>query len=107
MEELTMVVDLARKVGVIFIRRLQYDLYQRIAIRVSIKFPTRRKVSTNLGSIGKLMRGKIDLAKRAFSDETAEMIISHAPQILGGEFAAQIVVSLRCVFIRSKSIYIL
>ena len=60
-----MMVDLAREVGIVPLRRLEHDL----------------------GAIGELVRGEVDLAKAAFADQSAEDVVADGVEVGGGEFA--------------------
>lgn len=60
-------VDLARQIAVVLLGRLEDDL----------------------GTIGKLMCGKIDLAKAAFADESLESVVPDGVKIAGGELVKE------------------
>ena len=62
-----MVVDLSRKVRVVLLRRFEH----------------------HLGAIGELVRGKVDLAKAAFADESAEGVIADCRKVGRGELVQE------------------
>ena len=62
-----MVVDLASEVRIVLFRRLEY----------------------NFGSIGELVRGKIDLAKAAFTDESTKGVVTDGMEVGRGELAEE------------------
>jgi hypothetical protein len=64
MEELSVVVDFSREVGIVFLSRLEHDL----------------------GAIGELMSGKIDLTEASFSNQAAKGIVADGVEVDGGEF---------------------
>lgn len=66
-QELAVVMDLAREVRVVLLGRLEHDL----------------------GAIGELVRGKIDLAEGAFADEPAERVVADGAKVVGRELAAE------------------
>jgi hypothetical protein len=73
MDELAMMVDLSWQVGIIFIRGFEDDF----------------------GSIGQVVTGKVDFAKRAFSNEFTKRVIAHVVQILRGKLSVVTVSLLR------------
>lgn len=79
-DELSVVVDLAREVGVALVGRLEYDLASQTS-------NTMRR-SAYLGAVCELMRGQVDLAKGALSDEAAEGVVTDRLEVLLGELAA-------------------
>lgn len=62
-----MVVDLAGKIGILLLGRLEYDL----------------------GSIGKFMRCKVDFAEAAFANEPAESVVANGLEVGRGELAQE------------------
>lgn len=54
MQELAMVVNLTREIGILFLRALEH----------------------NLGAVGEFVRPEVDLAEAALADEAAESIIT-------------------------------
>ena len=66
-QELTMVVDLAGEVGIVLLGRFEHDL----------------------GAIGELMSGEVDLAEAAFADEAAERVIADEGEVGGGELVQE------------------
>ena len=66
-QELAVVVDLAGEVGIVLLGRLEHDL----------------------GAIGELVGGEVDLAEAAFADEAAEGVVADGVEVGGGEFAEE------------------
>ena len=62
-----MVVDLAREIRIIFLRGLEH----------------------NLGAIGELVRGKVDLAKAAFANKPTECVIANCRKFGRGKFVEE------------------
>lgn len=67
MDELAVMMDLARQVGVVLLGRLEY----------------------NLGSIGELVGCQVDLAEGAFADQAAKRVVADRLEVLVGEFVQQ------------------
>jgi hypothetical protein len=65
MQELAMVMDLPGEIGVVLLRALEH----------------------NLGAIGELVRGQVDLAEAAFADESPESVVADGVEIRGRKFA--------------------
>ena len=82
MYELAVVVDLAREVGVVFLRALEHDLSA-----VSVADPGLLSIpSSHPGAIAEFVRRQVDLAKTAFADEPPKSVVSDCLQISRGEF---------------------
>jgi hypothetical protein len=67
MQELAMVVDLAREVGIVLLRRLE----------------------NHLGAIRELMGGEVDLAKAAFANEFTKRVVADGVEVDGGELVQE------------------
>jgi hypothetical protein len=66
-QELAMVVDFSGQVGIVLFRALQH----------------------HFRAVRQLVRGQVDFAEAAFSDEAAEGIVADGVQFGGGEFAEE------------------
>lgn len=71
-DELAVVVDLAGEVGIVLVGRLEDDL----------------------GAIGELVSGEVDLAEGAFSDQTTEGVVADRAQFLVVELVEELLVRL-------------
>jgi hypothetical protein len=67
MQELAMVVDFAGEIRIILLGRLEH----------------------NLGAIGELVRGEVNLAEAAFADEAAERVVADEVEVGGGELVQE------------------
>ena len=67
------VVNLACKIGIVFLRRLEH----------------------HLGAIGELVRSKVDLAETAFADESTERVVADGCEVGGGELGEESLVRRR------------
>ena len=75
-------VDLAREVGVVFLRALEHDLSA-----VSVADPGLLSIpSSHPRAIAEFVRRQVDLAKTAFADEPPKSVVSDSLQIGRGEF---------------------
>lgn len=76
-----MVVDLARKIGIVLLCGLEdnllYDQPHPLPMHVFL--------ATDLGAIGELVSPQIDLAKAALADKPPQGITSHRLQVCRGE----------------------
>lgn len=92
-DELAVVVDLTRKVGVVLLRRLEYDLLPSACLSPSLSVPS----TAHLGAIAELVRGKIDFAEAAFADQLAQRVVADALEFCSRKFTAA---RYQCVFRR-------
>lgn len=83
-EELAMMMDLARQVGVLLARRLEHHLNPPSVI---FSRDRKQRIKAYLGTVGELVRGEVHFAERAFSNQPPNGVISHAPKILGRELS--------------------
>jgi hypothetical protein len=66
MAELAVMVDFASEIRILLAGRLEHDL----------------------GAIRELVRGQVNSAERALSDQPAQRVVPYAAEVLGGEFSA-------------------
>jgi len=85
MDELSMMMDFARKIRVIFVGRLQYDLTQVLLSHMQLNWA----LSIYLWAIGKLMRCQINLPKGALANQPSQRVIANSPQIFRRELSGR------------------
>jgi hypothetical protein len=88
--ELAVVVDLAREVGVVFLRRLEYDLLPSAYLPVVGGYWFG---AAHLGAIAELVRGEIDFPEAAFADQLAQRVVADALEICGRKFTVALSMS--------------
>lgn len=81
-DELAVVVYLAREVRVGLVGGLEHDL------RGSVWSRGKGHCAAHLGAIGELVRREVDLAERALANEAAESVVAHRLEVLCREFTA-------------------
>lgn len=69
-----MVMDLPRQVGVILVRRLENDLVIAVSRYIDLYL---FRTATDLGTIREVVSSKINLAERAFADQSSQGIVSY------------------------------
>lgn len=85
MQELAMVVDLTRQVGIILFGRLEYDLQGNVSDGCISLFSSLGL--SCLGAICQLVGREVDLAKRSFSYQAPDRVVSDRSKVLGIELA--------------------
>lgn len=83
--KLSVVVNLAGQIGVIFVSRLQHYLFASedvisplCSIKLSAKGHGELVSGAHLGSIGQLVGGQIDLAKAPLPDKSTNLVIPNS-----------------------------
>jgi hypothetical protein len=89
-QELAVMVDLAREVGVLFLGRLEHDLRVQRGLVFDL---LRVHGACHLGAIDEFVRGQVDLAKRALANQAADGVVADSTEVAAVELAVSTGVS--------------
>lgn len=85
-DKLAVMVYLAGEVRIVFVGRLEDDLWMAVSMEGRRTWPG---LEACLGAIGELMRRQIYFAKGSLSNQPAEGVVADRGEVIGREFAAE------------------